>query len=279
MNWPAESNSQSREIFYRLAPGRLDGALSLAILAAHPDDETLGASYLLAHLPETRVIYLTDGAPRDRRLWSPLVQGSRSDYARIRRAEAEKALVHAGISGQRIACLGGVDQEAIFDARRLTWQLVDRLEACRVDALLTHAYEGGHPDHDAAALIASLALSRLAEEKRPRLLEMTSYHARGGRCVSGEFLDPDTAGEIPFQLSEEDHKRKREMLDEYGSQQLVLANFPLEAERIRRAPAYDFSLPPHAGTLWYESMAWLEGGRWREQALGALREAEERACR
>jgi LmbE family N-acetylglucosaminyl deacetylase len=280
MKWPAESNSQWREISWRLAPNRLDGSLRLAVLAAHPDDETLGASCWLAHLAEVRVFYLTDGAPRDSRFWSPLVQGSRPDYARIRRAEAEKALWHAGIPGPQIVFLGGVDLDVIFEACRLTLRLTELLSKANFDALLTHAYEGGHPDHDAASLIATMARSRLAVERRPYLLEMTSYHAREGRCVSGEFLGADRAPEICWELSAEDCNRKHKMLAEYGSQRLVLENFSVERERIRLAPEYDFSQPPHAGKLWYEVMGWpLEGARWRELALSALNEAEEQTCR
>lgn len=280
MKWPADSRARWTEFSRRLAPIRLDTSLRLAVLAAHPDDETLGASCLLAHLSQPMVIYLSDGAPRDTRFWSPIARGSRMDYALIRRREAEKALAHAGISERQMVFLGGVDQDAIFEACRLTWRLVEVLQGGGIDALMTHPYEGGHPDHDAAALIARMAASRLPGEKRPELLEMTSYHGRGGQCVTGEFLHAEPASEIRYELSGEDHMRKRRMLGEYGSQRLVLQNFPLQAERIRRAPAYDFSQPPHAGQLWYESMGWpLEGARWRELALAALTKVEEHACR
>ena len=280
MKWPAESNSQWREISPRLRPPRVDASLRLAVLAAHPDDETLGASYWLAHLSEVRVLYLTDGAARDTRFWSPLVEGSRLDYASIRRAEAEKALSHAGITAGQIQFLGGIDQDAIFEAGRLSSRLSELLATYDFDALLTHAYEGGHPDHDAASLIARMARSRLAADKRPYLLEMTSYHAREGRCLTGEFLGACPTWEIRWELSAEDCKCKRRMLGEYGSQRLVLENFSVEQERIRLAPDYDFSEPPHAGKLWYEVMGWpLAGERWRELALSALAEIEERACR
>src|SRR5262249_47626014 len=160
-----------------------------------------------------------------------------------------------------------------------TSRLAEVLATFDFDALLTHGYEGGHPDHDAASLIAVMARSRLAVEKRPHRLEMTSYHARDGRCVTGEFLGADPAWEIRWELSAEDYNRKREMLGEYGSQRLVLENFPVECERIRLAPEYDFSHPPHAGKLWYELMGWpLEGVRWRELALSALTEVEEESC-
>src|SRR5205823_12653419 len=67
------------------------------ILAAHPDDETLGASAVMMRCPESIVVYLTDGAPRDRKLRAPEVIGSRENYARTRIMEANAALRLAGV--------------------------------------------------------------------------------------------------------------------------------------------------------------------------------------
>ena len=41
---------------------------TLAIVAAHPDDETVGAAGLLLSAGRAAVVHLTDGAPRDPRL-------------------------------------------------------------------------------------------------------------------------------------------------------------------------------------------------------------------
>ncbi|MBV9182652.1 MAG: PIG-L family deacetylase [Acidobacteriaceae bacterium] len=275
MKWPADLRPLNS-----FSPAALDPSVRLALLAAHPDDETIGATRLLAQLSLPLVIFLTDGAPRHTRFWSPQAPGSREEYAALRREEAERALAHAGIGSQQIVFLGGVDQEVIFEIGRLTACLVETLQAQETEAVLTHAYEGGHPDHDAAALMANLAVSRLPQAARPELFEMTSYHARDGRCVSGEFLPAQQVDEICLELSAQEQQRKRRMMDEYGSQRLVLENFPIRSERIRRAPTYDFSRPPHPGKLWYECMGWpLAGARWRELAVQALSESEEQACR
>ena len=50
----------------------------------------------------------------------------------------------------------------------------------------------------------------------------------------------------------------------------VLGAFPLQVERVRLAPAYAFTQPPHPGTLWYELRGWMESARWCEHALKAL---------
>ena len=275
MNWQADFGKSQAERFRRLAANPPDPSVRLVILAAHPDDETIGASVLLARFPSSRIVYLTDGAPRDNDLWPPSVRGSREDYARLRRSEVAKALAHAGISTEQVSWLGGIDQEAIFEIRTLAARLLEFLRHWRMDLLITHPYEGGHPDHDSAALVARLTAASLGREA-PVIWEMTSYHARNDQCVTGVFLNSEPASEVGLELSEDDRRRKRRMMDRYRSQRLVLENFPIVTERLRIAPRYDFSRPPHEGRLWYESMGWsMTGARWREIALAACQPAQE----
>jgi N-acetylglucosamine malate deacetylase 2 len=256
-----------------------DRALSFAVLAAHPDDETIGASAVLVRFPLTHVIFLTDGAPRDQKFWPPDVRGKREHYAEVRRLEALKALAHAQITPAQLHWLGGVDQESILEARRLGHKLARFLAEVRTDVLITHPYEGGHPDHDSAALIARIALRKLPPGiVAPALCEMTSYHAREGQCATGEFLHSDPSSEVVLRLTKEDRECKHRMMNEYRSQRLILESFPIVAERLRVAPAYDFTDPPHEGELWYEHMGWTTGQRWREMAGRACTQAQECSC-
>jgi LmbE family N-acetylglucosaminyl deacetylase len=250
----------------------------IAVLAAHPDDETIGASSLLARLPSTAVIYLTGGAPRDHKLWSPQFRGTRDEYASLRRDEAERALEVAGLRAGQIHWLGAIDQEAIFTAKELARSLGQALLEINPDMLITHSYEGGHPDHDSAALIARLAISQLQPEQTPLLAEMTSYHARHCQCVTGEFLNSDRNAEVCIELSPAERERKRHMFAAYASQKLVLSSFGVDRERFRNAPDYNFTRPPHDGKLWYECMGWpMTGEQWR--ALAAQCTArQEYAC-
>jgi LmbE family N-acetylglucosaminyl deacetylase len=247
-------------------------------LAAHPDDETIGASLLLSRFPQSAVVFLTDGAPRDTRFWSAQVNGSREAYAETRRQEAFKALNYAGVWQNRIFWLAGVDQEAAFEIPTLAGRFAKIVAEMRPETVITHSYEGGHPDHDSAAVVAAIAISSL--ETSHFLLEMTSYHAREGRCVTGEFLNSDPTSELCFELSSGDRDRKRRMMDAYASQRLVLENFPIDCERLRLAPEYNFAEPPHSGKLWYECMGWpMTGVRWRELATSALAGLQEPSCR
>lgn len=254
-------------------------SLRIAVLAAHPDDETIGATALLARFPAS-VIYLTDGAPRDSRLWPPDFHGSREEYALLRRAEAERALLHVGVPPERIHGLEATDQEAIFIAGALVRNLTELLAAIDADLLITHPYEGGHPDHDSAALVAHLALTHLNLDQAPLLFEMTSYHARDCRCVTGEFLNPNAHQEFCIDLSPAENERKRQMFAAHASQRLVLSAFSTDRERFRRAPDYDFSQPPHQGKLWYECMGWqMTGEQWCALAAQSIARGQEYACR
>ena len=267
------------EISQTLLGNPQDASLRIAILAAHPDDETIGASSLPARFPSAVVIYLTDGAPRNSKLWSPDFRGTREQYASLRRAEAERALSIVGVSPHQIHWFGALDQEAIFNAGNLARSLSDVLATLEPDVLITHPYEGGHPDHDSAALIARLATLQLDQEQTPSLVEMTSYHARDCQCITGEFLALDAeCVEAFIDLSPAERERKRNMFAAYASQKLVLSSFGSDRERFRRAPDYDFSRPPHEGKLWYECMGWpMTGDQWR--ALAAeCRARREYAC-
>lgn len=251
-------------------------------LVAHPDDETIGGSVALSRLPSSIVVYLTDGAPHDRRFWSSPSK-SREEYAQTRLEEARAALSLSGISPSRILGLGAADQEAICDVPILVEKVIKIVRWFRPALLITHSYEGGHPDHDAGALVASIARRCLQREQIPipTFLEMTAYHACSGSCEAGEFLPASgqTQKILNIRLGPDEAARKKKMLECFASQSSVIEGFPLAPERLREAPEYDFSRPPHDGPLWYELLRWpLTGARWRELAARALEDFGEPLC-
>jgi LmbE family N-acetylglucosaminyl deacetylase len=273
---PISPHSSAQNLFTWLASARDSDEQSprVLLLAAHPDDETIGASAVLSRLEDVVVVFLTDGAPADPGFRSAIASGTRESYAAIRAREARCALELLGIGPGRIRFLGGVDQESIFEISRLVENLVDLVSDVRPSLIITHPYEGGHPDHDTAALIAYLSI-RLTEHRgvqAPDRFEMTSYHAQQGKRVTGEFLPAiDKVPEMTLSLSAEERATKSRMLNCYVSQQAVLSDIPIEPERLRVAPRYDFGQAPHAGTLWYECLGWpMKGARWRELAVEAL---------
>jgi LmbE family N-acetylglucosaminyl deacetylase len=258
----------------------------ILLLAAHPDDETIGASAVLGRIPGAMVIYVTDGAPSDPQFRSPHVSGSRELYACVRAEEAASALSYVDIPPERVLFLSGVDQEAIFHVGELLEEFVPIVHEFKPSVIITHPFEGGHPDHDAAALVARLGTQIVRQNTiAPDILEMTSYHAAQGARVTGQFLStpPVLAGPVEpavcLKLASDERTRKARMLGCYVSQWHVLSDFPLEPEQLRPAPLYDFTKPAHEGQLWYESLHWpLNGARWRELATQVLAEFDELAC-
>jgi LmbE family N-acetylglucosaminyl deacetylase len=241
------------------------------ILAAHPDDETIGAGGRLPGLSDVTIVSITDGAPsQDAHV--PVQFGTRRGYAEARREERRRAMCLAGVADGRVHELGIPDQRASDDLIGLTAAVLEVLRTIRPNVLVTHPYEGGHPDHDAAAFAAAAALRLLGAsgEPVPTALEMTSYHLGTDGIRTGSFLPHQDVRSADFVLDAAGRTRKRAMLDCFRSQREMLAHFRRDRERFRVAPAYAFSLPPHDGRLFYEHFAWgMSGAVWRARAREA----------
>jgi LmbE family N-acetylglucosaminyl deacetylase len=243
----------------------------LLVLAAHPDDETIGAARLLLRSPAACVVFLTDGAPRAAAL-RPAGPDDQAAYARRRRAEALAALAEARVPAGDVVFLGGVDQEAAGELASLARELARVLSDVRPRLVVTHPYEGGHPDHDCAAVAARAAAALVARDGRraPPLAEMTSYHRRDGAVVRAGFL-PGGPPAVTRVLDADERRRKAAMDARYETQREVLAPFPLEVERYRRGPPLDPRARPHEGNLHYEALGWASFDAVRAPTLAALR--------
>src|SRR5262249_23008813 len=152
-----------------------------------------------------------------------------------------------------------VDQEVTPAMAPLARRLAALCRELRPDVLLTHAYEGGHPDHDAVALAAAAAVAMLrsalgssggraspergAGRQPPELVEMALYHAAGGELTRGAFL-PAGRGRSAgggasgggaedvcrLRLAPAEIERKRRMAACHASQAAVIGDDPLDHE-------------------------------------------------
>jgi N-acetylglucosamine malate deacetylase 2 len=240
------------------------------IVAAHPDDEAIG---LGAHLRDLRhllsIVHLTDGAPRDGVDAGKAGCSHWKEYAALRRREFEQALAAAETKCRRNLCLGCADQEASFRIADLAGALSRLFRQLRPAVVYTHPYEGGHPDHDAAAA-AVHAARRLCGDSFT-IMEFASYHAGQAGLECERFLQDEAAGD-PRPLSPEQRERKQKIFQCYASQHRILEQFPLQQEPVRPAPEYDFTRPPHPGTLFYEQFFGMDSGEWRALAHQAFRQ-------
>jgi LmbE family N-acetylglucosaminyl deacetylase len=243
------------------------------VVTAHPDDETIGAGILLRQTRNPVLIHVTDGAPRDMRDALAAGFSSRSDYAAARRQEVSQALSVAGVTPTETIQLQCVDQEASFKLVEITCALVDHFRRLRPDFVVTHPYEGGHPDHDAVAfgVHAACALLRENEQPAPLIVEMTSYHSSFGEMAVARFLAAHGTPPEALHLNNEERELKQRMFRCFVTQQRVLSSFPIEEELFRLAPHYSFTDVPHPGRLFYEQFEWgMTGSRWRKLATTAL---------
>jgi N-acetylglucosamine malate deacetylase 2 len=252
------------------------GAVSDArvlIVVAHPDDEVIGAGARLARLPGLSVVLVTDGAPRDMNDARRNGFQTRQDYAAARHRELERALIE-GNARPELICLGIPDQEATVNLLAISLQLIDLIGERRPRLILTHPYEGGHPDHDACAFAVHAAV-RLAADPKPPIYEFTSYHSHYGVFRAGEFLSNSPSPALTFELNAVQRERKARMLQCFTTQRDVLAQFDIRTERFRPAPDYDFSKPPHPGALYYERFNWgMTGTAFRRIASQTARDLE-----
>jgi LmbE family N-acetylglucosaminyl deacetylase len=246
-------------------------APSVLLVCAHPDDETASATAALLRSQRALVVHLTGGAPNDPRFAHAAGFPDRQSYELQRRSELNHAIAAAGVATIALEALGAIDQEAARELTRLALAVASLVEDRQPAQVLTHPYEGGHPDHDAAAFATRAALDLLARHDgvTPVLLEFASYHDRDGVMATGSFLPGSDEG-VRVSLTEGERERKRAMLAAFETQRAILERFSATEERYRVAPRYDFRRPPHAGTLCYERWGWdLEGTEFRTLAFRA----------
>lgn len=114
----------------------------------------------------------------------------------------------------------------------LTCVLEAMLQSVRPAVVITHPYEGGHPDHDAVSFAVWAAIARWpgGRTPAPRRLEFGGYH-------EGEH------GEL--------------VADQFGG--------------LRKAPDYDYSRPPNGGRVWYDRLACgIDSASWCRRAAACL---------
>ncbi len=251
----------------RQAP--LPGAARLAMVFAHPDDETIAVGAQLHRLREATLVVVTDGAPRN--LADARQHGfdGAASYAVARRQELRSALAVAGCGRMRVVALDIPDQQAAFImaelARRLARIFVERA----TEIVLTHAYEGGHPDHDACAFTVRVAVELLARKEHAlEIIEAPFYHAEGGRMAMQRFADSQPP-EYAIMLDAAERARKQRMFDAHATQRDMLAQFDLHAERFRPGSPVDFGVLPNHGELFYEQQGWMTGEHWLAMAAEA----------
>jgi LmbE family N-acetylglucosaminyl deacetylase len=229
------------------------------VVVAHADDESIGCGCLMQRMNEVRVAFATDGAPLDSQFW-PKYQ-NREQYASVRKLEACDALAY--VDAEEVIFLTGSkgtafpDQELFRDLEEAASSLREAIERTSPRALLTSAYEGGHPDHDCCNFL----VNQVASQVHIPAWEMPLYHRDLGGQKNQEFWDSHD-GEHLLEPTYAEIKKKQQMVGAYASQSDTLKQFssPLERFRPLTAERYDYFHPPHPGQLNYEAWGWPTSG-------------------
>ena len=163
---------------------RLPTGCPVALVVAHPDDEVIAAGASLHLLTNLLLVHVTDGAPRGLNDAARAGFSSPEAYAAARRAELSQALRVARCAATRIG-LAIPDQDASKNMPGIARSLAGLFAQHGTQVVITHAYEGGHPDHDATALAVHAAAGRVSGG----VIEFPGYYAApDGSLVTGEFL-------------------------------------------------------------------------------------------
>lgn len=236
------------------------------VVVAHPDDEVIGCGLLLQRLKHATVAFLTDGAPADRYFWGKF--GSRTAYAELRAKETKAAL--AGLRGLRTLRFGVRDQELMFHLDAALEWLRKKVKDEKPRSIVTHAYEGGHPDHDCCSFLCAV----IERESHVPVWEMPMYCRAGAKLVRQQAL-ANAAAAVNVNATGREELRKREMIAAYQSQGEFISSFDMATEKFFLHPQHDYSRPPHKGKLNYECWGWEVTGNDLCTAFGRLMTKEQ----
>lgn len=229
------------------------------LVVAHPDDESIAIGGRMSRFRDAHFIHVTDGAPVNGSDATANGFPSVDAYRTARARELRDALRAGGIPDPDLHTLEIPDQQASLRLVEITRGLAALFRKLQPEAILTHPYEGGHPDHDACAFAVHHAVLLCEDAQRPNpvILEAAFYHAGANGVEAGVFVPPPGApGEHICPLDPDELTRKRDILACFTSQRETLKYFPLKHERFRHAPRYDFTKAPHANGFLYDRYPW-----------------------
>lgn len=247
---------------------------SIVCVSARPGDEVISMGGSIVDWQNPRFIDLTDGSPQD--LDRVLRAGfdCRDEFARARKRDFENALHRAGLEQEHMVNLGYEEGEISENLAAVAISLAAALHDSRAEVIITHPYEGTHPDLDATAFAVQCACALLENDgiSAPTRIEAAGCHQSNGELVIGKFLTEYETETVTIRLDTSKQQLKRSMIECLATQPNSLQGAEIRWESFRIAPLYDFTRAPREGILEYErNDSSMSGRRWRRLAAEALR--------
>jgi LmbE family N-acetylglucosaminyl deacetylase len=227
---------------------------NVLLLLAHHDDEYFVTARLLREVAagnSVHVVFATHGSVR-------------GTAASVREHESAQLFARIGIPQSRVNELGRelqiLDGQAVDNLSRIRDGCLRAYQETTFSRLITLAWEGGHPDHDATHLVAQNLATRWAI---PQLFEFPVYTQAGAPSFlfrvnrfSGKQTAPlaERVGFAErlrlflwFRLYPSQWRSFLGLLPEAAFRMLVQGR-----QQLRQVASTDYLRPPHEGRLFYE---------------------------
>ncbi|HEY3321836.1 MAG TPA: PIG-L family deacetylase [Planctomycetota bacterium] len=240
----------------------------ILILIPHPDDETAGCCAAIGRARAAGVavygLVLTTGIPAPELFW---FLSKRGHAARVERRRKECQASTAALGFTQLEFRELPTRRVRTTLEETCEVVLQKLALWQIDTLWVPAYEGGHADHD-----STNALAAAIRECRPdlKIFEFAEYNNASGKTNSQTFPAPNGT-EFILSLSPEEVEFKRDRLAAFSSAKIDLSYVDVRQECFRPLARYDYSRPPHEGTLFYERFHWVF---FRHPAIDFTRSSE-----
>lgn len=222
----------------------------LLVVAAHPDDETIGAGVLMARTcrqgGQVRVIIVNTGIAAWR-------SGDHTALFAERRGETLAALALAGVPPKNVTFLGIPDLQTAAHFFSLVATLRSEIQEFRPDGVVVSAWEGAHPDHDLSHYAVVVATDRGATVP---VWEFPEYNRRYSRTGRAGFLQEGWPF-VALGLTPEELGLRRAMIACFPSEGPFVRRFGEQPELLQPLPHYNYRLPPDI--LPYETLFGKKG--------------------
>ena len=230
---------------------------SKLVFGAHQDDLEIASGGLINKIVleggRVSVVYTTNGAPNNPLYYPRWGISEPTKYSELRRAESLNALSKLGLKESDATFLDFPDQSLIHNLDRGIEIISSLIESIKPAVIITPAYEGGHPDHDATRFMVEESLKG---NKKSENWEYTEYNLYNGQINLFKFLEGGLIEQLI--LDEQTRRTKMDAFECFVSQRKYIDPFlsskVMKREQFRRWRREDFTSLPHERPLHYETV-------------------------